>query len=118
RTAAGPTSGWSTRATTAAAQSSGTERRPAASDEPIPVAQSGLKTVITPGSVTGAAPVTTTTGSAPPARSSPAPRSTRRTPATSTRALGVPSRDPAPAASSTPATRGAVLIRGGYGRRS
>src|SRR5450755_2201404 len=71
----------------------------------MPLAQSGLTTLITPGGkVTGAAPVTTTSGAAPPDCSSQIPRSTSRTPSTSTSALGRPSRDPAPAASSTPAT--------------
>ncbi len=72
----------------AAGQPSGTARRPTASEEPMPVGQSGLCTMITPGRVSGAAPVTTTIGSAPPARSSPMPRSTSRVPPSSTRAFG------------------------------
>src|SRR6516165_9898836 len=110
RTTSGPISGWSTRAITAAAQSAGSARSPAASEEPIPVRQSGFGTTVTPGTVTGTAPVTTSTGAVPPSRSRPAPRSTSRRPPSSTSALGVPSRFPSPAASSTPAT---VLARGG-----
>src|SRR3984885_10526420 len=90
---------------TAAALPSGTAPRPAASEDPLPLAQSGLNSLITLGGRrTGAAPVTTTSGVAPPDCSSQIPRSTSRTPSTSTSALGRPSRDPAPAASSTPAT--------------
>src|SRR5215472_8774315 len=76
----------------------------------MPVRQSGFGTTMTPGTVTGAAPVTTSTGAVPPSRSRPAPRSTSRRPPSSTSALGLPSRFPSPAASSTPAT---VLARGG-----
>ena len=39
----------------------------------MPVSQSGLCTVTTPGISTGTAPVTTITGSAPPSRSSATP---------------------------------------------
>ena len=71
----------------------------------MPLAQSGLNTLITLGGrLTGAAPVTTTRGDAPPDCSSQIPRSTSRTPSSSTSAFGRPSRDPEPAASSTPAT--------------
>src|SRR5262249_30216856 len=96
-------SGWSTRATTAAAHASGSAPSPAASEEPMPDRQSGLWTVITPSSGTSTAPVTTTTGAVPPSRSSATPRSTSRLPPTSTSAFGPPSRLPSPAASSTPA---------------
>src|SRR6202012_2166510 len=73
--------------------------------EPMPVCQSGLCTRVTPGRSTGAAPVTTTIGSAPPVRSSATPRAASVWPPTSTRALGWPSRLPPPAASRIPATR-------------
>ena len=104
RTTPGPMRGWSTRATTAAAQLSGSAPSPAAREEPMPDRQSGLCTVITPSSGTSTAPVTTTTGAVPPSRSSATPRSTSRVPATSTSAFGPPSRVPSPAASRTPAT--------------
>ena len=72
----------------------------------MPVRQSGLVTSVTAGRSTGAAPVTTMIGSAPPARSSPAPRAARVRPPISTRALGRPSLLPPPAASKIPATDG------------
>src|SRR3984957_21339496 len=90
---------------TAAALPSGTAPRPAASEDPMPLAQSGLNALITLGGrLTGAAPVTTTRGDAPPDCSSQIPRSTSRTPSSSTSAFGRPSPDPEPAASRTPAT--------------
>src|SRR5580704_16128939 len=56
-----------------------------------------------PGRSTGAAPVTTMTGSVPPARSSATPRLASVWPPSSTSAFGCPSRLPSPAASKTPA---------------
>src|SRR6516225_7670607 len=98
----------STRAITAAEQLPGTAPSPAASEDPMPDRQSGLCTVIAPSSGTSTAPVTTTTGAAPPSRSSATPRSTSRVPATSTSAFGPPSRVPSPAASRTPAICGST----------
>src|SRR5450631_2069900 len=88
----------------------------------MPLAQSVLNTLSTPGGrLTGAAPVTTTSGDAPPDWSSQMPRSTSRTPSTSTSAFGWPSRDPDPAANSTPATvaawRSVMDPPGGHGQR-
>ena len=54
----------------------------------MPVSQSGLCTLTTPGNSTGTAPVTTMTGSAPPSLSSSTPRSARVDPASSTVAFG------------------------------
>ena len=70
----------------------------------MPVRQSGLHTVRTWSSSTGTAPATIRTGSAPPARSRPVPRSARVWPSSVTSAFGWPKREPSPAASSTPAT--------------
>src|SRR6202044_1469948 len=57
----------STSAMTAAALPSGTAPRPAASEDPMPLAQSGLNALITLGGrLTGAAPVTTPRGAPPP----------------------------------------------------
>ncbi len=70
----------------------------------MPLRQSGLWIVITPGRPSSAAPVTTMTGAVPPELSSATPRLASDCPSSSTRALGWPRRLPSPAASSTPAT--------------
>ena len=116
-THSGVTRGWSARAITAALHSAALHssgdsahraESPAVRDEPMPVDHSGLCTTSAPGTSAGAAPVTTMMGSAPPARSSRTPRSTRRWPPISTRALGWPRRLPSPAARRIPATRGCM----------
>src|SRR5690242_15778543 len=115
RTISASTSGMSPSSTTAAATSSGSAAIPARTEVFIPLAYSGFSTAVQARSESSARilsfswPVTTSTGSRPAPSAVSTARRTSDRPPTSRSILLRPIRVESPAASTTPATRSAVM---------